>query len=241
MNALEIKNLKKSYGKTVAVDDISFTIEKGEFFGFLGPNGAGKSTTIKCITGVATYAEGSIKLFGIDAKEDYRAARAKVGLSPQEFNTDFFGVAWKTLDYMGGYFGMKKAERMERIEEVLDMFDLQEHCNKKFNELSGGLKRRLILARALMHDPEMLILDEPTAGVDVEQRHDLWKHLQELNRKGKTIFLTSHYLEEVEHLCNRVAIINGGKIVADKPKEEYLKNGNTLEKKYLSITKGDTW
>jgi len=241
MNALEIKDLRKAYGKTVAVDGISLEVKPGEFFGFLGPNGAGKTTVIKCVTGIATIDSGSVEVFGVDAKKDYRNARKHIGLSPQEFNVDFFGTVWRVLDYIGGYFGMRKPERMKRIEELLDMFDLQEHRNKTFNQLSGGLKRRLILARAMMHDPDLLILDEPTAGVDVEQRHDLWKHLKELNAKGKTILLTSHYLEEVEHLCSRVAIIGRGRIIADKPKSEYLLNGNTLEKEYLAITKGDTW
>jgi ABC-2 type transport system ATP-binding protein len=239
--AIDIQNLTKRYGDKTAVDNISFQVKPGEFFGFLGPNGAGKSTTIKCITGIATYKIGRISLYGIDAKTHYREARSLVGLSPQEFNVDIFERTWKILDFVGGYFGLPKAARRARIEELLATFSLEEHRDKKFRELSGGLKRRLVLARALMHDPEILILDEPTAGVDVEQRHELWEHLQKLNAAGKTILLTSHYLEEVELLCSRVAIINGGRIVADKCKEEYLKNGQTLEKEYLSITHGDTW
>src|SRR3989338_830700 len=152
MHALEITNLKKSYRKTVAVDGISLTVQKGEFFGFLGPNGAGKTTTINCITGIAAYTEGTIHLFGIDAVKRYREARAKVGLSPQEFNVDFFTPVWKILDYMGGYYGMQKKERGNRIDELLSQFQLEEHKNKSFRELSGGLKRRLMLARAMMHD-----------------------------------------------------------------------------------------
>ena len=158
-------------------------------------------------------------------------------MSPQEFNTDFFGKAEDILDYMGGFYGMPKAERKKRVEELLERFELVEHRGKKFNELSGGLKRRVILARALMHDPELLILDEPTAGVDVEQRHGLWKYFRELSAAGKTIILTSHYLEEVEMLCDRVAIINKGKIVSDRSKEEYVKDGKTLEERYLEITR----
>ncbi len=238
MKAIEIKHLTKKYGKQVAVDNISLSVDKGEFFGFLGPNGAGKTTTIKCITGIATFDEGNITLFDTDVVKDYREARQRIGLSPQEFNIDFFGVTHKVLDYVAGYYGLHKEKRKERVEELLEQFELQDHRNKPFNTLSGGLKRRVTLARAMVHDPDILILDEPTAGVDVELRHDLWKHLRRLNECGKTIFLTSHYLEEVEMLCNRVAIINHGKIVADKPKEDYLKNGRKLEDMYLEITGG---
>jgi ABC-2 type transport system ATP-binding protein len=236
--ALLIKHLTKKYGKFVAVDNISFSIDKGEFFGFLGPNGAGKTTTIKCITGIATFDEGNIKLFDIDVVKDYREARKKVGLSPQEFNIDFFGRVWKILDYVGGYYGMPKKKRRERVDELLEQFELKDHKDKEFRTLSGGLKRRVALARAMVHDPEILILDEPTAGVDVELRHELWRHLRKLNEFGKTIFLTSHYLEEVEMLCDRVAIINNGKIVSDLPKEDYIKDGKKLEDMYLEITGG---
>ncbi|MDP2705385.1 MAG: ABC transporter ATP-binding protein [Patescibacteria group bacterium] len=237
MSALEITHLKKKYKNAVAVDDISFRIEKGEFFGFLGVNGAGKTTTIHCITGIATYAEGSILVGGADVKNNYREARKKVGLSPQEFNVDIFSTTRKILDYMGGYYGMRSAERKKRINELLVQFDLLPHATKPFQWLSGGLKRRVMLARALMHDPEVLILDEPTAGVDVEMRHDLWEYLQDLNKKGKTILLTSHYLEEVERLCDRIAIIHKGKIIALDKKEVFLEGGKKLEERFLELTK----
>ncbi len=239
MHALEIKNLRKSYGKAVAVDGISLTVEKGEFFGFLGPNGAGKTTTIHSITGIAKFTEGSIQVCGIDVVKNYREARKKVGLSPQEFNVDFFAPVWKHLDYVGGYYGMRKKERERQIEKLLHDFQLTEYRNKSFRELSGGFKRRVMLARALIHDPELLILDEPTAGVDVELRHALWKFLTELNKKGKTIILTSHYLEEVELLCNRIAIIHKGNIAALGAKEDFIKDGKKLEDKYLIITRGE--
>lgn len=237
--ALEIKNLKKKYGKNVAVNDISFEIKKGEFFGFLGPNGAGKTTTIKAITGIATFDQGTIKLYDVDIVKEYREARKKIGLSPQEFNVDFFGVVDRVLDYAAGFYGMPKKDRERRVEELLDQFELRDHRDKAFRELSGGLKRRVILARAMVHDPDILILDEPTAGVDVELRRELWEHLRRLNREGKTIFLTSHYLEEVEMLCDRIAIISNGEIVADKPKHEYVKDGKKLEDVYLEITGGE--
>lgn len=236
MNALEIKGLTKRYKDTVAVDDLNMTVKKGEFFGLLGKNGAGKSTTINCITGIAQFSEGSISVMGLDVQEDYQAARDTIGLSPQEFNADIFAPIEKVLDYVGGYFGLNKEERQKRIEEVLDQFELQDHRKKPFGHLSGGLKRRLILARALMHDPDVLILDEPTAGIDVEQRHALWNYLTELHKAGKTIILTSHYLEEVERLCSRVVVIEKGKQIADLTKEEFTRNGNTLEKTYLALT-----
>ena len=236
MHALEIKNFSKSYGSTVAVNDISFTIEPGEFFGFLGPNGAGKTTTISCITGIGRFSQGKISVFGHDVNKDYRRARARIGLSPQEFNIDFFASVKKILWYVGGFYGMTADKRRQRITELLNQFELTPHADKPFRALSGGLKRRLMIARAMIHDPELLILDEPTAGLDVELRHDLWKYLQMINRAGKTILLTSHYLEEVELLCNRIGIIHQGKIIALGDKSEFTKNGK-LEDLYLSLTK----
>ncbi len=240
--ALEISNLVKRYRSgTTAVNDISLTIPKGEFFGFLGPNGAGKTTTIHAITGIAQPTSGTIKVFGTDVVKEYREARKKVGLSPQEYNVDIFAKVWKILDYVAGYYGVPKEKREVRIKELLKRFDLDTHADKAFQHLSGGLKRRVMLVRALVHDPELLILDEPTAGVDVELRHELWRYLRELNEAGKTIILTSHYLEEVELLCSRVAIINNGKIVMEQEKAELLKDGKKLEEVYLKITKGEAW
>jgi ABC-2 type transport system ATP-binding protein len=233
--ALKISHLRKVYRRgTVAVQDLSMSIEQGDFFGFLGPNGAGKSTTIHCITGIATVTSGTIEIFGIDAVKNYREARRLVGLSPQEFNVDQFATPRQIVDWMGGYFGMNAAQRKSRTDMLLERFDLTEHAKKSFRELSGGLKRRVILARALIHDPQLLILDEPTAGVDVELRRDLWRYLQELNGDGKTILLTSHYLEEVERLCRTISIINGGKIVRQGPKAEFMTGG--LENAYLTAT-----
>lgn len=240
---LEIKNLTKVYGKgkdkKVAVDDISLTVARGAFFGLLGPNGAGKSTTIHCITGVAQPTSGQIFIDGLDVVTDYKEARKKVGLSPQEFNLDFFAPVEKLLDYMGGYYGISSEERKNRIDELIARFDLEKHRKQKFQKLSGGLKRRAILARALIHTPELLILDEPTAGVDVEQRHELWEYLKEMNERGKTIILTSHYLEEIQYLCNEIAIINHGKIVKEGTKEEFMRDGKTVEQTYLEITRED--
>lgn len=234
--ALRVSNLRKVYrGGTLAVDDLSLTVEEGDFFGFLGPNGAGKSTTIHCITGIATVTSGLIEVFGIDAVKDYRAARRLVGLSPQEFNVDVFATPVQIVDWVGGYFGIPGPERKKRINELMERFELTAHLKKPFRALSGGLKRRVILARALIHRPKLLILDEPTAGVDVELRIDLWRYLSELNRDGTTILLTTHYLEEVERLCRNIAIVNKGKIVRQGPKEEFLQ-GDGLEAAYLSAT-----
>ncbi len=240
---LEIKNLTKVYGKgsdiKVAVDDISLTVKRGAFYGLLGANGAGKSTTIHCITGIAQPTSGQILIDGTDVVTDYKTARTKVGLSPQEFNVDIFATPDQLMDYMGGYYGIPKAERKERIDHLVERFELQEHRGMKFQKLSGGLKRRAMLGRALVHTPDLLILDEPTAGVDVEQRHDLWEYLKEMNQKGKTIILTSHYLEEIEYLCKEIAIINHGKIVAEGTKEEFMKGGKSVEERYLEITRED--
>ena len=150
-----------------------------------------------------------------------------------------FGTVGKLLDYVGGYYGMRKVDRERRVDELLEQFDLMQYKNMAFQHLSGGYKRRVMLARALVHDPDLLILDEPTAGVDVELRHELWKHLQDLNKAGKTIILTSHYLEEIELLCNRIAIINKGKIVSEGSKEDFTKGGKSLEDHYLQIARNE--
>ena len=213
--ALQITDLVKRYPTGVeALKGVSLDIGEGEFFGLLGPNGAGKSTLIHCTTGLAQPTSGDIRVFGHDAVHHYEQARAAVGLAPQEVNLDWFLTVEETLDYHGGYFGMPKRERRERAKELLAEFSLTEKRNDRTRTLSGGMKRRLILARALMHRPRLLILDEPTAGVDVELRLELWHYVQRINGEGTTILLTTHYLEEAEQLCNRIAFINHGEIVA---------------------------
>jgi ABC-2 type transport system ATP-binding protein len=235
--ALSIAHLRKVYRRgTVAVDDISLTVNEGDFFGFLGPNGAGKSTTIHCVTGIANPTSGDIRVFGVDAVKNYREARRLIGLSPQEFNVDTFASPYNIIEWMGGYFGLPAAARRTRTEMLIEKFGLTEHARKEFRELSGGLKRRVILCRALVHDPQLIILDEPTAGVDVELRHDLWRYLQELNAEGKTILLTSHYLEEVERLCRTVAIVARGTIVSQGTKNELVSAAGGLERAYLAAT-----
>jgi ABC-2 type transport system ATP-binding protein len=235
--ALSISHLRKVYRSgTVAVEDISLEIAEGQFFGFLGPNGAGKSTTIHCTTGIAEPTSGKIEIFGIDAVKNYREARRLVGLCPQEFNVDPFATPIQIVDWMGGYFGMNAAARKKRVNELIERFELGPHARKQFRQLSGGLKRRVVLARALVNDPKLLILDEPTAGVDVELRRILWSYLAEINRDGKTILLTSHYLEEVEKLCREIAIVNKGRVVRQGSKDEIAGAPGGLEDAYLAAT-----
>jgi ABC-2 type transport system ATP-binding protein len=213
--ALEITDLYKRYPTgTEALRGVSLEIEAGEFFGLLGPNGAGKSTLIHCATGLAQPTAGSIRIFGHDAIDHYEQARLAVGLAPQDLNLDWFLTCEETLDYHGGYFGMPRNERRERSRELLDAFSLTAKKDDRTRTLSGGMKRRLVLARALMHRPRLLILDEPTAGVDVELRLELWRYVERINGEGTTILLTTHYLEEAEQLCDRIAFIGEGQIAA---------------------------
>src|SRR4051795_8219562 len=192
--ALHIVDLVKRYPTGVeALRGVSLDIRPGEFFGLLGPNGAGKSTLIHCTTGLARPTSGAIRVFGHDAIEHYEQARLAVGLAPQDLNLDWFLTVEESLDYHGGYFGMPRRERRERSAELLEAFSLTSKRKDRIRPLSGGMKRRLILARALMHRPRLLILDEPTAGVDVELRLELWHYVQRINAEGTTILLTTHY------------------------------------------------
>jgi ABC-2 type transport system ATP-binding protein len=236
--ALSIDELVKRYPTGVeALRGVSLDIQAGEFFGLLGPNGAGKSTLIHCSTGLATPTAGAISVFGHDAIGSYEQARLAVGLAPQELNLDWFLTVEETLDYHGGYFGMPRRERRERSRELLQTFSLTEKRDERIRTLSGGMKRRLVLARALMHRPRLLILDEPTAGVDVELRLELWHYVRRINAEGTTILLTTHYLEEAEQLCDRVAFINDGQIVAQGTSPELAAQYgvSSLEDAYLEL------
>lgn len=236
--ALHIEELVKRYPTGVeALRGVSLGIESGGFFGLLGPNGAGKSTLIHCATGLAQPTSGTIRVFGHDAIGDYAEARQVVGLAPQELNLDWFLTVEETLDYHAGYFGMPKRERRDRTRELLETFSLTAKRDERTRTLSGGMKRRLILARALMHRPRLLILDEPTAGVDIELRLELWHYVQRINREGTTILLTTHYLEEAEQLCDRVAFINEGQIVAQGSSAELTSayGVTNLEDAYLAL------
>jgi ABC-2 type transport system ATP-binding protein len=236
--ALEISDLVKRYPTGVeALRGVSLEIEPGDFFGLLGPNGAGKSTLIHCTTGLAQPTAGEISVLGHDAIHDYADARQAVGLAPQELNLDWFLTVEETLDYHAGYFGMPKRERHERAKELLETFSLTSKRDERTRTLSGGMKRRLILARALMHRPPLLILDEPTAGVDIELRLELWHYVRKINQEGTTILLTTHYLEEAEQLCNRIAFIHHGEIVACGTTGELAESYGVanLEDAYLAL------
>jgi ABC-2 type transport system ATP-binding protein len=236
--ALQIEDLAKRYPTGVeALRGVSLRIEAGELFGLLGPNGAGKSTLIHCTTGLAQPTAGAISVFGHDAIDHYAKARQAVGLAPQEPNLDWFLTVEETLDYHAGYFGMPKRDRRERSSELLETFSLTEKRDERTRTLSGGMKRRLILARAMMHRPRLLILDEPTAGVDVELRLELWHYVQRIKQEGTTILLTTHYIEEAEQLCDRIAFINEGRIVGEGTSGELAAEygvGN-LEDAYLAL------
>src|SRR6202000_2540835 len=225
--ALEIVDLQKRYPNGVeALRGVSITIEPGDFYGLLGPNGAGKSTLIHCTTGLAQPTGGQIHVFGHDAIDDYAQARAAVGLAPQEVNLDQFLTAEETLEFHGGYFGMRKRDRKERTEELLETFSLTAKARHRTGALSGGMKRRLILARALMHRPRLLILDEPTAGVDIELRLQVRDLRPKNNAEGVTILLTTHYLEEADQLCGRIAFIADGEIAAQGTGEDLARRSD---------------
>tara|TARA_B100001559_G_scaffold130066_1_gene109404 strand:+ start:123 stop:1043 length:921 start_codon:yes stop_codon:yes gene_type:complete len=220
MNAITIKNLKKSYSGTIALKGVDISIRKGEFFGLLGPNGAGKTTTINILTGLVRKDSGETKVFDSDTVSDFRFTRKQVGISSQEFTQDWFFPLDKLLLFQAGYYGIKSVDAIDRVESLLERLGLKEKRNARIRQLSGGMKRRFQIAKALVHDPKILILDEPTAGVDVELRHELWKFFSELHDEGKTILLTTHYIEEAEMLCDKVAIIDSGKVITEgSPKE----------------------
>jgi ABC-2 type transport system ATP-binding protein len=221
--AISIKNLTKTYrNRFCALRNISFEVEQGEFFGFLGPNGAGKTTTINIVTGLANYDQGEVKVFGLDVVEDYRKTRRMIGLVPQEFNFDPYLSIADILIYEGGYFGIEKKVCWERARRLLEQFGLSSKKDQDYRKLSGGMKRRLLIARALMHEPPILILDEPTAGADLELRYQLWQFFKDLNVQGRTIFLTTHNLDEAEKLCSRIGVIHKGEIVALNEKAKLI-------------------
>jgi len=233
--AISIQGLSKFYGQLQALNDVSFEIKRGDFFGFLGPNGAGKTTTINVITGLSNYQKGRVEVFGYDVTKQYRQTRPLIGLCAQEFNFDPFLTIHRLLVYQAGYFGIPESEAIKRADELLERFQLIDKRNVKHRALSGGMKKRLLLCRALIHDPEILILDEPTAGCDLELKFLIWDYLQQLNKEGKTIFLTTHYMEEAEKLCRSIGIINHGGIVKIGDKQQLLQD-KSLETVFLEVT-----
>lgn len=230
--AIQINQLSKFYRQFQALNQISFSVPEGDFFGFLGPNGAGKTTTIHAITGLVNFQAGSVQVFGYDVVKDYRKTRALIGFVPQEFNFDPYLTAEQILIFEAGYFSVPKKEAKIRAEELLNKFDLYGHRKLDYRKLSGGMKRRLLLARGLVHRPKILILDEPTAGIDLELRMKLWDLLKEFNEEGLTIFLTTHYIEEAEKLCKRIGVIHHGKIIAEDSKERLI---DRLGQKVITI------
>ena len=220
--AIVFKNVSKNYKQLKAVDGISLTIEKGEFFGLLGPNGAGKSTLINMMAGLVKPSNGSISVMGFNVNKEYQEARHSVGIVPQELVFDPFFNVREMLRFQAGYFGKDKSND-KWVDEVIERLDLTDKASTNMRKLSGGMKRRALIAQALVHRPPVIVLDEPTAGVDVELRQKLWSFIKELNNEGHTIVLTTHYLEEAEALCNRVAMMKSGKIVALDSTKNLLK------------------
>lgn len=227
-SALSIKNLTKTYKNgVVALKGINLEIQKGDFYALLGPNGAGKSTTIGIIASLVNKTSGDVKIFGKDLETELSEAKTFLGLVPQEFNFNQFEKVYDVVMTQAGYYGIHRKRAHERTEKYLKQLGLWEKKDSVSRTLSGGMKRRLMIARALVHEPKLLILDEPTAGVDIELRRSMWAYLRDLNKKGTTIILTTHYLEEAESLCRNVAIIDHGEIMVDKPVEEVLSTLST--------------
>ncbi|WP_306055185.1 ABC transporter ATP-binding protein [Natronococcus wangiae] len=227
--AIETTDLVKEYGDLRALQELSLTVEEGEFFGLLGPNGAGKTTFINTLVGLVRKTGGEARVFGYDVEDEYQQARNAIGLAPQEFNVDRFFPIREVLMHKAGYHGIPEDEAADRADEVLKRVGIYDKRNERFDWLSGGMKRRLLLARALVTDPDLLILDEPTAGVDVQLRHDLWELVTELNDEGTTVLLTTHYIEEAERLCDRVAIMNEGrKVTVATPDELKTRGTDTI-------------
>ena len=213
--AIHIAGLTKSYGDVVALRGVDMTIKQGEFFGLLGPNGAGKTTIINILTGLIFRDKGITEVFGRDTVKDFRFTRSKIGIAAQELSVDWFFPIEKLLYFQAGYYGLSTQKAKPKIDDLLERLGLSEKRESRLRQLSGGMKRRFQLAKALVHDPDIIILDEPTAGVDVELRRSLWQYLRDLHNQGRTILLTTHYIEEAELLCENVAIIDEGKILKE--------------------------
>ena len=225
-NAIEIKNLSKTYAGTkkspekLALDNIDLNIPQGSMFALLGPNGAGKSTCINIMAGLVVKSMGSVAINGYDIDTHPRSAKKSIGIVPQEITFDPFFTPKQMMELQAGMYGMQKKDR--RTMEILDLVGLADKADSYARSLSGGMKRRLMVAKAMVHNPDILVLDEPTAGVDIELRQQLWENVKILNKEGKTILLTTHYLEEAEELCDRIAIINHGKVIMNEDKNTLM-------------------
>lgn len=223
MKALEIIDLKKTYGANIeALKGISLSVKAGDFYALLGPNGAGKSTTIGIMSSLVNKTAGQVKIFGYDLDTHLVEAKLQIGLVPQEFNFNQFEKVEQIVVNQAGYYGVERSEAKRRAEKYLRQLDLWEKRHETARHLSGGMKRRLMIARALMHEPKLLILDEPTAGVDIELRRSMWTFLREINQQGITIILTTHYLEEAEMLCRNIGIIHQGELIEDTSMRDLL-------------------
>ena len=235
--AIELRGLAKTYKATkkapakTALHGVDLVIPRGSIFGLLGPNGAGKSTMINILAGLVNKTSGTAKIMGYDIETQTRQARASIGIVPQEIAMDVFFTPFDALELQAGYYGVPKSER--RSEEILEALGLADKRDAYVRQLSGGMKRRLLIAKALVHNPPVLILDEPTAGVDIELRRQLWDYVQELHKRGTTVILTTHYLEEAEALCDQIAIIHQGRIVANESKSSLL---SRMDRRMLVIT-----
>jgi len=218
--AVEVVNVARRFGRVQALDGVSLTVEEGEFFGLLGPNGAGKTTLISILAGLTRADRGTVRILGHDVVDAYRASRRALGVVPQELVFDPFFTVRETLEIQSGYFGIRDNGRW--IDEILHHLDLETKANANMRSLSGGMKRRVLVGQALVHKPPVIVLDEPTAGVDVELRQSLWAFIRKLNRDGHTIILTTHYLEEAEALCARIAMLKAGRVVALDTKQNLL-------------------
>lgn len=227
MLAVEIKDLCKTYKRTkknpqkVALKSVNLEIKKGSFFGLLGPNGAGKSTIINILAGLVNKTSGQVKICDVDIDQNPQASKFKIGIVPQELIIDPFFNVRETLEIYAGYYGIEKSQR--RTDEIIEALGLKDKAFAAPRSLSGGMRRRLLVAKALVHNPEILVLDEPTAGVDVELRNQLWNYVKDLNSKGTAVILTTHYLEEAEELCDEIAVINRGEVIAHDKKENLMK------------------
>jgi lipooligosaccharide transport system ATP-binding protein len=228
-NLVEARGLTKRFGDLTAVDAIDFDIPKGHAFGFLGPNGAGKTSTMKMITTVSPITEGKLTVFGIDPRLDGRSIRQRIGVVPQEDNLDLELTVAENLYIYGRYHDMKKSEINPRIEELLAFAQLSERKDSEVEPLSGGMKRRLTIARALINNPDLIILDEPTTGLDPQARHLLWDRLYRLKREGATLIITTHYMDEAEQLCDRLVVMDQGKIAAEGSPRELIQRYSPRE------------
>ncbi len=231
--AIDVVNVEKNYGNFQALAGISLSVEEGEFFALLGPNGAGKTTLISALAGLTRASAGTLRVMGHDVVSDFQAARRALGIVPQEIVFDPFFSVRETLQFQAGYFGIARSASLDSwIDELLAKLSLTDKADKNMRQLSGGMKRRVLVAQALVHRPPVIVLDEPTAGVDVELRQTLWSFIRELNTKGHTILLTTHYLEEAQQLCSRIAMMKQGKIVAMDTTEHLL---NAFSERVLKV------